>query len=230
MDHDQLDALTCTFRKLRSRPGVLMALSGGLLTLLTATFVGQPAVAGKQRSQHAVTNKKRHKQPCPPCKTRKHGKCKGRLPDGSACAEGTCQSGICVLNASSSPPPASPPPPSPPPGPTCTDGIRNGSESDVDCGGSCPRCADFQTCDSRSDCRSALCVADVCRVCNRDTPGECGSDALGACTCLLAVDGQLFCGQASAVQVNTCSLCPAGTTCVTFGTPTARCFKPCGAS
>ena len=26
-------------------------------------------------------------------------------------------------------------------GPTCTDGITNGSETDVDCGGSCPRCA-----------------------------------------------------------------------------------------
>ena len=36
------------------------------------------------------------KKPCPPCKKRKAGKCKKKLPDGAACTGGTCQSGSCV--------------------------------------------------------------------------------------------------------------------------------------
>ena len=35
-------------------------------------------------------------KPCPPCKKRKQGKCKKKLPDGTACSEGICQSGNCV--------------------------------------------------------------------------------------------------------------------------------------
>ena len=47
------------------------------------------------------------KKACPPCKTRKKGKCKKNLPDGTVCPGGMCQSGSCV---------AKPPPPSS----TCT--------------------------------------------------------------------------------------------------------------
>lgn len=49
--------------------------------------------------------------------------------------------------------------------PTCTDGIANGLESDVDCGGSspCPRCLDGHLCpNGPSDCASALCVRGRC--------------------------------------------------------------------
>jgi hypothetical protein len=35
------------------------------------------------------------KKPCPPCKKRKAGKCKKKMPDGAACPGGTCQSGRC---------------------------------------------------------------------------------------------------------------------------------------
>src|SRR3712207_6990775 len=42
---------------------------------------------------------------------------------------------------------------SPPPGPTCSDGAKNGSESDIDCGGSCPRCANTKTCKDRKSTR-----------------------------------------------------------------------------
>src|SRR5688572_28550340 len=47
-----------------------------------------------------------------------------------------------------SPPSPRPPPLSPPPPPpaTCNDEIKNGSESDVDCGGSCPRCGNGKAC------------------------------------------------------------------------------------
>lgn len=96
MDSTHFDALTRSFPALQSRRGVLTALSGGLLTFLTATLAGQDALAAKQRDKRAAATKKRHKKPCPPCKTRKQGKCKGQVPDGSACNGGTCQGGACL--------------------------------------------------------------------------------------------------------------------------------------
>src|SRR5438105_2395410 len=36
--------------------------------------------------------------------------------------------------------------------PTCTDGAKNGSETDIDCGGACAPCADGQGCALATDC------------------------------------------------------------------------------
>jgi len=48
--------------------------------------------------------------------------------------------------------------------PTCTDGLRNGPETDVDCGGGiCVPCAVGRTCQVATDCLSGLCVAGVCQ-------------------------------------------------------------------
>ncbi len=48
--------------------------------------------------------------------------------------------------------------------PTCTDGIQNGSETDVDCGGgTCPTCANGLGCQANSDCTSGNCMANVCQ-------------------------------------------------------------------
>src|SRR5262245_42445334 len=93
MDGSRFDA----FSRLLAEPGSRRrafgaAFAGGLgLTLLS---VGQGAVAKK-------------KKPCPPCKKRKKGKCKGLLPDGSVCAGGTCQGGSCLPTGSPPSPPAS---------------------------------------------------------------------------------------------------------------------------
>lgn len=46
---------------------------------------------------------------------------------------------------------------------SCTDGTKDGTESDVDCGGGCgTRCDDGKTCTSGNDCSSFLCVAGIC--------------------------------------------------------------------
>jgi len=45
---------------------------------------------------------------------------------------------------------------------TCSDGIKNQDETDVDCGGSCSGCADGLNCSINSDCSSNNCVANVC--------------------------------------------------------------------
>jgi hypothetical protein len=61
------------------------------------------------------------------------------------CASRFCLNGICTT-------------------PTCTDGYRNGRESDVDCGGSdgvCPRCADHRHCLNGGDCLSGICGIDT---------------------------------------------------------------------
>jgi hypothetical protein len=45
----------------------------------------------------------------------------------------------------------------------CKDGIKDGDESDVDCGGpTCERCAEGKACRVGSDCRSSDCVSRVC--------------------------------------------------------------------
>jgi hypothetical protein len=67
-----------------------------LFSLALSPFAGLVA----RQADNAVA-KKRHKKKgtkkeCPPCTKRKQGKCKGTLPDGSACRAGTCQSGRCV--------------------------------------------------------------------------------------------------------------------------------------
>lgn len=49
-----------------------------------------------------------------------------------------------------------------PPAPTCTDAVRNGGESDVDCGGPCAACADGRGCSSEADCVSGVCDDGVC--------------------------------------------------------------------
>ncbi|MCA9586611.1 MAG: hypothetical protein KC657_14745 [Myxococcales bacterium] len=64
--------------------------------------------------------------------------------DDSACAGSKCVNGGCVpLSA--------------------TDGVKNGDETDVDCGGSvAPRCGDGKACGGATDCASKVCVGGVC--------------------------------------------------------------------
>lgn len=46
---------------------------------------------------------------------------------------------------------------------SCRDGIRNGFEIDVDCGGNCGPCAVEQACLEASDCTTGLCEGGVCQ-------------------------------------------------------------------
>lgn len=57
-----------------------------------------------------------------------------------------------------------------PPRASCTDGIRNGLETDVDCGPDCARCAFGKTCVEGSNCLSGLCEAERCVA-----PASCGN-------------------------------------------------------
>ena len=56
----------------------------------------------------------------------------------------------------------------------CTDGILNGGETDIDCGGPCAPCVDGQGCLVATDCVSGLCLAGICG----PMPGACGDAIL----------------------------------------------------
>jgi plastocyanin len=93
--------------------------------------------------------------------------------DGGAGGEGGCAAGGCV-------------------DPACDDLRHNGDETGMDCGGSCPPCADGLGCASATDCTSAVCESSVCaapsctdRVANgTETGTDCGS------TCPPCPDGE----------------------------------------
>jgi len=100
-------------------------------------------------------------------------------PDGGGCdRDEDCQSGICVDGVCQPIPP------------TCTDGIQNGTETDVDCGGdACPTCPDGGGCQTDSDCESGVCIDGVCQpaTCTdgvqngTETDVDCGGDACPRC-------------------------------------------------
>jgi len=45
---------------------------------------------------------------------------------------------------------------------SCADGVGDGTETDVDCGGACPRCVNGKHCTSGDDCQAGECAAGVC--------------------------------------------------------------------
>jgi alpha-tubulin suppressor-like RCC1 family protein len=65
---------------------------------------------------------------------------------------------------------------------SCVDGQKNGSETDIDCGGAtCGKCSLGQVCSVAGDCASGFCVGGKCAVCN---PGatQCSGNAPQTCT------------------------------------------------
>ncbi|MEY2932349.1 MAG: hypothetical protein RL033_3098, partial [Pseudomonadota bacterium] len=76
---------------------------------------------------------------------------------GSSCnAASDCLNGVCLARACA-------------PGSarccqprTCNDGVRNGPESGVDCGGPCPNCATGVSCNGNDDCQSSVCGGAGC--------------------------------------------------------------------
>ena len=85
------------------------------------------------------------------------------------------------------------------PGPSCSDTMLNGDETDVDCGGSCPGCSLGEMCDVDTDCFSRVCADGVCV--ERKVPSGCddgmqngdetGVDCGGACiACGVVCNGE----------------------------------------
>jgi len=101
---------------------------------------------------------------------------------------------------------------------TCSDGAKNGDETDTDCGGTCPGlCPDGDLCNLPSECQSGVCVSGLCQapsctdgVKNGTEAGiDCGEAASG---CALCGNGA-SCTQGTACQSGSCQggLCTAPT-------------------
>ncbi len=92
------------------------------------------------------------------------GSCTQKCNDGAGCAGGTdCASGVC--NGTSKTCDA----------PNCSDSVKNGDESDVDCGGpACAKCPDAKTCNGDGDCANNWCKSSVCST----NPTHCANTTL----------------------------------------------------
>jgi hypothetical protein len=100
-------------------------------------------------------------------------------PDGAACTTASdceslvCHGGVCAA-------------------PSCHDGVKNGTETDVDCGGQCSGCGPGETCEKSGDCKGGLCVGMICQpTCTdgvkdgKETGVDCGGPMCKPCA-----DGQ----------------------------------------
>ena len=113
------------------------------------------------------------------------------------------------------------------PVPTCSDGLKNGSETDIDCGGTCGPCENGKTCASLTDCQSGRCApGGICQTCSGDGAGNCPVDGAGQCQC----SPQGACYSNSASIAPDCESCPEGTAaCIFFDADLgANCYLRCG--
>jgi len=120
------------------------------------------------------------------------------VSDGETCSlPGDCTSGVCTTNICR---PL-----------TCVDMIKNGDETDEDCGGSCGACALTKTCSSSGDCTSGVCTTNICRpltcvdtIKNGDeTDDDCGGSC-GPCIDGSECSQNSDCSAFSACQLSIC--------------------------
>ena len=146
---------------------------------------------------------------CRSCTCAPEGRCQepaGLCPDGTPCGlAGTCASAACTTG------PCRPA--------TCTDGLKDGSETDVDCGGLCPPCADGSSCDAGGDCTSGVCTNGVCNAlgaaCTEASHCATSFCVNGVCCGEPCTDeGPLSCAyDGNCNHDGTCQRYPAGTPC-----------------
>ncbi len=83
--------------------------------------------------------------PSSPCSLR------GDCGEGTACEDdSSCKSGYCDANKKCSVP-------------SCSDKVKDGAESDIDCGGSCGKCGMGKICSRNDDCSTGNCEFGKCR-------------------------------------------------------------------
>ena len=103
----------------------------------------------------------------------------GPCNDGKSCLHASdCASGLCSGTPRACQTPS------------CTDGVRNGAETDVDCGGTCPTpCGPSKGCKLDADCLGNRCSGSLCLpACNdgvkngSETGLDCGGHACAPCS------------------------------------------------
>ncbi|MEM9190374.1 MAG: hypothetical protein AAGF12_14410 [Myxococcota bacterium] len=117
--------------------------------------------------------------------------------DGSMCMlPADCVSGVCTVLGMGGVCAA----------PSCGDLVQNGTETDADCGGSCPACADGLMCAAPVDCQSSVCSGGSCAVptCADATQNGTETDADCGGSCPACPDGSM-CGTPADCQSSVCS-------------------------
>ena len=212
MDHQGFDDLTRAIARGTSRRQTIKTLAGGAVGGLAALL------GGGVQAKNDKADKTNKTACCPGSHPTLCGlTCTDTQTDrtncggcGTACASHqTCVRGACQGTA---------------PTPACTDGIKNGSETDIDCGGTCPPCATGKTCVANTDCASGVCCGGVCcaggqgcdagqcadqascqndpRVGQSCTTGQLGVCAAGTLRC---TDGRLTCERNVAPSPEICN-------------------------
>jgi hypothetical protein len=113
---------------------------------------------------------------------------------------GDCVSGVCVSNICQVP--------------SCTDVVKNGDETDVDCGGTCPgKCAAGKACSVPADCQAGVCTNNFCQSasCNDGLQNGDETDLNCGGSCAKCGTGKK-CGTADDCSSSVCSGSPQ-TTC-----------------
>ncbi len=96
------------------------------------------------------------------------------------CAEGICESGICTTDTL----------------PSCDDGVQNGDETDVDCGGSCAGCEEGEGCEVDTDCATGTCDGGVC------------TESTGGIEASISIDTDWESGYCGTVEITNVSTTP----------------------
>ena len=231
MDATRFDDLIKRLATTRlTRLQTLRGLAAGGVAALTGITLGSKEARAKKKNEKKVKVCKCPTADATTCKTAKIKKSKAKKVAKKACNyKGKCQAGVTSC-AAGTPGGGTGPGGGTSPGQTCSDGVKNGSETDVDCGGSCPRCADGKACLVANDCLSGTCSGAQCVAC---TPTlTCGTDANGQCRCDTEFSTQKpVCDKVEALgfTVDDCGKCPPGTeTCVTIQGTQFNCYKRCG--
>jgi hypothetical protein len=195
MDGSRFDTLAKTLAASGSRRVALRGLLAGVLAVVGGHQT-QDATAKSVKQCKKISDKQK-RQKC--LKKARHQTTPPAIPTG----------GTVVI----------PPPPTPLPA-TCSDGIHNGSETDVDCGGpECDRCDVGQRCLGAADCETSFCVDNVCQACIR---GQCPE----GCDCTVATGG--ICANITFVLRPVCADCPRYSYCPPGQEGGVECYPPCG--
>jgi hypothetical protein len=114
--------------------------------------------------------------------------------------QGICWFSVLFIHAACSTPTAQGPTQ-----PSCSDGLLNGTESGVDCGGSCPACPNGAPCTKGTDCKSGTCVQNICTAHACDDGAANGDETDTDCggSCSPCADGSA-CGAATDCKSGIC--------------------------
>jgi hypothetical protein len=142
---------------------------------------------------------------------------KGCMASGD-CASGVCTGGVCQT-------------------PTCSDTVKNGGETDTDCGGNmCSGCGTGKGCLAGTDCTSKVCTTNICQAAtcsdNAKNQNETDVDCGGICAptkkcavgkgCMVAGDCQSATCTTNVCQPSTASGLKVLYTCLDSTQPTDR--------